>query len=56
MADTDFDPWNFEYEDESQQNYDDEITDLDQLYEFEDCDCELQEYEFHGSGDTGGTG
>jgi hypothetical protein len=35
--------------------FDDEITDLDQLWEFADYDDDqLHEYEFHGTGDTGG--
>jgi hypothetical protein len=34
---------------------DDEITDLDQLWEYADYDDDaLYEYEFHGTGDTGG--
>lgn len=33
-------------------DFDEEITDLDQLYEFDDYDGELYEYEFHGTGDT----
>lgn len=31
-----------------------EITDLEQLWEFDDYDYDLVEYEFHGTGDTGG--
>lgn len=55
MANTDFDPWDFEYEPEEDSTEIDEITDLDELYEFEDYDYgDLYEYEFHGTGDTGG--
>lgn len=37
------------------EEFDDEITDLDQLWEYADYDdYQLQEYEFHGTGDTGG--
>ncbi len=33
--------------------FDDEITDLDQLWEYADYDeSDLYEYEFHGTGDT----
>lgn len=35
-------------------DWEDEITDLDQLYEFDDYDYgDYVEYEFHGTGDTG---
>ena len=48
--DTDFEPEEFDNEDG------DEISNLDQLWEFSDWDdSDLQEYEFHGTGDTGGS-
>lgn len=50
--DTDFDPFGDDFDSEE---IDDEITDLDELYEFEDWDYEdLHDYEYHGTGDTGG--
>lgn len=46
--DTDFNPDDFEG---------DEIDDIDQLWEFDSWDYgDLAEYEFHGTGDTGGEG
>lgn len=54
--DTDFDPEDF-YDDYDPEDYTgDEITDLDQLWDlsYEDYG-DFVEYEFHGTGDTGGT-
>jgi hypothetical protein len=50
--------FNYEDGDESfdTENFDLEITDLDQLWDYDDYyDDDLVEYEFHGTGDTGGT-
>lgn len=45
MADTDFDP----------EDFDGEIADIDDLFEFDYWDFDdLVDYEFHGTGDTGG--
>lgn len=48
--------FDYEYGDDSfdTDDFDLDITDIDQLYDFYD-DLDLVEYEYHGTGDTGGT-
>jgi hypothetical protein len=65
MADTDFDPFDFDDYDEDGEfklsadpegeDFDsEEVTDLEQMWEYDDYfDYEVIEYEFHGTGDTG---
>lgn len=53
--DTSFDPYDFDIDPENDESGgEDDINDLDQLWEFAYDDYDLVEYEFHGTGDTGG--